>query len=74
MPNRKATKEDLNLYNIVLKQFDKAALTLSLPSGLISQIRACNAVYQVQFPVKVGHGYEQFIGWRAEHSQHKKTS
>ncbi len=72
MPNRKATKEDLNLYNIVLKQFDKAALTLSLPSGLISQIRACNAVYQVQFPVKVGHGYEQFIGWRAEHSQHKK--
>lgn len=72
MPNRKAAKEDLNLNNIVLKQFDKAALTLKLPSGLISQIRACNAVYQVQFPVKVGHHYEQFTGWRAEHSQHKK--
>jgi len=72
MPNRKTVKEDLNLNNIVMEQFDKAARTLKLPSGLISQIRACNAVYQVQFPVKVGHHYEQFIGWRAEHSQHKK--
>ena len=72
MPSQKTVKEDLNLNNIVMEQFDKAVRTLKLPSGLISQIRECNAVYQVQFPVKVGHHYEQFIGWRAEHSQHKK--
>jgi len=72
MPKAKTNKEDLNLNNIVGRQFDKAARTLKLPSGLIGQIKACNAVYQMQFPVKVGHHYEQFIGWRAEHSQHKK--
>ena len=72
MPKTKTNKEDLNLNNIVGRQFDKAARTLKLPSGLISQIKACNAVYQMQFPVKVGRDYELFIGWRAEHSQHKK--
>ena len=72
MPKAKKNNEDLNLNNIVGLQFDKAAKTLKLPPGLINQIKACNAVYQVQFPVKVGHHYEQFIGWRAEHSQHKK--
>jgi len=72
MPKKRTVKEDLNLNNIVAKQFDKAARTCNLPQGLIKQIRECNAVYQMQFPVKVGRHYELFLGWRAEHSQHKK--
>jgi glutamate dehydrogenase (NAD(P)+) len=72
MAHSTAVKEDLNLNNIVSQQFDKAAATLSLPEGLLKQIKACNSVYFVQFPVKFGNTYEIFYGWRAEHSQHSK--
>jgi len=66
--------EDLNLWNIVARMFDKATANLSIPEGLLKQIRACNAVYYVQFPVKIGDRYEMFQGWRAEHSQHRKPT
>jgi len=66
--------EDLNLWNIVCRQFDRAAATLDVPEGLLKQIKACNAVYYVQFPVRFGDHYEIFQGWRAEHSQHRKPT
>jgi glutamate dehydrogenase (NAD(P)+) len=73
MATRKGSiQEDLNLNNIVSRQFDKAAATLRIPEGLLKQIKACNAVYFVQFPVKFGREYRMFQGWRAEHSHHKK--
>jgi len=52
--------------------FDRAASTLRLPDGLLHQIKLCNNVYLVQFPVKFGNRYEIFRGWRAEHSHHQK--
>ena len=72
--HRGAGGEDLNLWNIVCRMFDKAAVNLSIPEGLLHQIKACNAVYYVQFPVKIGDQYEMFSGWRAEHSQHRKPT
>ena len=66
--------EDLNLWNIVCGQFDKAAATLDVPEGLLQQIKVCNAVYYVEFPVRFGDRYEIFQGWRAEHSQHRKPT
>jgi glutamate dehydrogenase (NAD(P)+) len=69
-----AQQEDLNLWNIVGRQFDKAAATMNLPEGLLRQIKVCNAVYYVQFPVRFGDRYELFEGWRAEHSQHRKPT
>src|SRR5207247_4132843 len=42
--------------------------------GLLEQIKACNAVYYMQFPVRIGDRYELFQGWRAEHSQHRKPT
>jgi glutamate dehydrogenase (NAD(P)+) len=71
---RTTAQEDLNLWNIVGRQFDKAAATMDLPDGLLKQIKACNAVYYVQFPVRFGDRYEIFEGWRAEHSQHCKPT
>jgi glutamate dehydrogenase (NAD(P)+) len=66
-------QEDLNLNNIVSKQFDRAARHLNIPNGLLGQIKACNNVYYFQFPVRFADNhYEIFEGWRAEHSQHKK--
>jgi glutamate dehydrogenase (NAD(P)+) len=69
---KRKPKEDLNLNNIVGTQFDRAARHIKLPSGLLQQIKACNSVYFVQFPVKIGNRYELIKGWRAEHSQHRK--
>ena len=66
--------EDLNLWNIVGRMFDKAAANLNIPEGLLKQIKACNSVYYVQFPVRIGDHYEMFQGWRAEHSQHRKPT
>ncbi len=74
-PKRSAGKlpvEDLNLNNIVSAQFDAAAQHLKLPEGLLTQIKACNNVYFMQFPVKFGDKYVMFQGWRAEHSHHRK--
>lgn len=69
---KKAAPEDLNLNNIVSTQFEKAAVLTDHPKGLLNQIRICNNVYMVQFPVKFGNRFEMFRGWRAEHSHHKK--
>jgi glutamate dehydrogenase (NAD(P)+) len=72
MANRRDAPEDLNLNHSVSRQFDKAAATMNLPEGLLKQIKACSAIYFVQFPVKFGESYEIFYGWRAEHSHHRK--
>jgi glutamate dehydrogenase (NAD(P)+) len=69
---RTETHEELNLNTIVSLQFDKAARLLDIPEGLLQQIKACNAVYRIEFPVRFGNKYEIFHAWRAEHSQHKK--
>jgi hypothetical protein len=49
-------------WNIVSRQFDKVAATMSCPEGLLQQIKACNAVYYVHFPVRIGDRYEIFEG------------
>jgi glutamate dehydrogenase (NAD(P)+) len=75
-PSRRpaAKTEDLNLEHIVQRQFDRAARHVDLPKGLLQQIRVCNNVVQVQFPVRIGNKYEIFTGWRAEHSHHRKPT
>ncbi len=65
-------KEDLNLNHIVNTQFDAAARHIKLPAGLLEQIKACNNVYYMQFPVKFGKNYQMIQAWRAEHSHHRK--
>ena len=59
-PKRPKPDEDLNLNHIVETQFEKAAGHLKLPRGLLDQIKVCNNVYYVQFPVKFGKSYEIF--------------
>jgi len=69
---KKKAAEDLNLNNIVSRQFEKAAAHVDLPAGLLQQIKACNNVYYMQFPVKIDDKYVIFEAWRAEHSHHRK--
>lgn len=74
MPQRKSAKlrEDLNLNNIVSAQFDEASAFVDEPESLLEQIKLCNNVLMVNFPVKFGSKYRYFQGWRAEHSHHRK--
>jgi len=67
-----AQGEDLNLWNIVCRMFDKAAANLKIPEGLLQQIKACNAVYRMKFPIKRDDGTVEVIeAYRVQHSQHK---
>ncbi|HUG44651.1 MAG TPA: Glu/Leu/Phe/Val dehydrogenase [Acidobacteriota bacterium] len=74
MSQRKSAKlrEDLNLNNIVSTQFDEASALVGEPETLLEQIKQCNNVLMVNFPVKFGSKYRYFQGWRAEHSHHRK--
>jgi len=51
--------------------FDKAAQHLDHPTGLINQIRVCNSVLQMQFPVRIDGDIQVVQAYRAEHSHHK---
>ena len=55
--------------------FDRAASFTSHDPSLLAQIKACNAVYYVSFPIKRDDGSIEVIhAWRAEHSQHKSPT
>ncbi len=53
---------------------DKAISVIKLDAGTAKAIKACNAVLQVQFPVKIRGKIEVFTGWRATHSTHRLPS
>ncbi len=72
MARNSRNKEDLNLKHIVDTQFEEAAALLSEPRGLLEQIKQCDSVLQVSFPVKFRNRISYFSGWRAEHSHHRK--
>jgi glutamate dehydrogenase (NAD(P)+) len=63
---------EIKFFDQVNANFDKAAAYTKLPSGLLEQMKTCNAVYHMAFPVEKDDGSIEVIhGWRAEHSQHK---
>ena len=55
----------------VQSMFDKAAAALNLSHDLRNQIRDCNSVVQLRFPVRLNGEYHVFSGWRAVHSEHR---
>ncbi len=55
----------------VERNFDKAAQHTGLPQGLLEQIKVCNAVYQIKFPVKIGDEYHVIEAYRVQHSHHR---
>ncbi len=53
---------------------DRAISVMGLDAGVANAIKSCNAVIQVQFPVKIRGKIEVFTGWRATHSTHRLPS
>ena len=63
---------DYSFFHSVEQSFDKAALFTQWESGLLEQIKACNSVYSMRFPVKMDDGRIEVIeAYRVQHSQHK---
>ena len=64
--------EGIPFFDQVSQYFDKAARFTNYPSGLLEQIKCCNSVYHVAFPLTRDDGSIEVIhAWRAEHSHHR---
>jgi glutamate dehydrogenase (NAD(P)+) len=62
---------DYSFFGAVSKSFDKAAKFTQWDSGLLEQIKQCNAVYRMNFPVKIDDKIEVIKAYRVQHSHHK---
>lgn len=65
------SKKQKSFYESVQANFDYAASFTNYPKGLLDQIRECNSVYQMRFPVKIGKQYEVIEAYRVQHSHHR---
>jgi glutamate dehydrogenase (NAD(P)+) len=63
--------QDYSFFDSVSKSFDKAAKFTKLDQGLLEQIKQCNSVYRMHFPVKIGDRIEVIKAYRVQHSHHK---
>ncbi|MEM9919600.1 MAG: Glu/Leu/Phe/Val dehydrogenase [Bacteroidota bacterium] len=69
--SKKNAHENGRFLDSVSRNFDKAAVHTGLPQGLLNQIKACNSVYQMRFPVKIGKEYQVIEAYRVQHSHHR---
>jgi len=61
-----------SFFESVEKNFDKASKFTSWEQGILDQIKACNSIYSMRFPVKMDDGHIEVIeAYRVQHSQHK---
>jgi glutamate dehydrogenase (NAD(P)+) len=66
-----STKHEYSFFGAVEKSFDKAAKFTTVDEGVLEQIKQCNAVYRMHFPVKIGEKVEVIKAYRVQHSHHK---
>ncbi|MFN8310456.1 MAG: Glu/Leu/Phe/Val dehydrogenase [Chitinophagales bacterium] len=74
MAEKKAAKvdlKDLSFSQSVSHYFDMAAPFTGAPSGLLEQIKACNSIYKMNFPVKFGNEIKVIEAYRVQHSHHR---
>lgn len=61
----------ISFFKSVENYVDKAAAYTDIPKGLVEQIKACNLVLQIRFPVRVGDDYQVIEAYRVQHSHHR---
>ena len=64
-------KESMTFREGVDLMVDRAALAMGLSPDTIKVVKACNAVLQLRFPVKLKDRTEVISGWWAIHSAHR---
>jgi len=63
---------EYSFFGAVERSFDKAAKFTKWDPGILEQIKACNSVYQMKFPVRMDDGRIEVIeAYRVQHSHHK---
>ncbi len=60
-----------SFFSEVERNFDKAAKYTRFEPGILEQIKACNSVYRMKFPVRIGEKIEVIEAYRVQHSHHK---
>lgn len=63
--------ENDTFFESVQRNFDKAAKLTRFDHGILEQIKACNSILRVRFPVKIGNDIEVIEAYRVQHSHHK---
>jgi len=67
-----SSQKPYSFFQSVERSFDKAAKFTKWEPGLLEQIKACNSIYSMRFPVKMDDGRIEVIeAYRIQHSQHK---
>ena len=66
-----SSEKPYSFFQSVEKSFDKAAVFTGWDPGILEQIKACNSVYQMRFPVKIADKVEVIEAYRVQHSHHK---
>jgi glutamate dehydrogenase (NAD(P)+) len=62
----------ISFFKSVENYVDKAAAFTDIPEGLVDQIKACNLVLQIRFPIRRLNGdYEVIEAYRVQHSHHR---
>jgi glutamate dehydrogenase (NAD(P)+) len=69
--NGKLNLKNLTFSDSVSYYFDKAAPFTDSPQGLLDQIKACNSIYKMNFPVKYGNQVKVIEAYRVQHSHHR---
>ena len=65
-------KKKYSFFHNVERSFDKAAVFTSWDNGILQQIKQCNSVYQMRFPIKKENGEIVTLeAYRVQHSHHK---
>src|SRR6187455_822335 len=62
---------EYSFFDAVFNSFDKAAGYCKFDKGILEQIKQCNSVLRMHFPVKVGDKLEVIKAYRVQHSHHK---
>ncbi|SMO81822.1 Glu/Leu/Phe/Val family dehydrogenase [Fodinibius sediminis] len=63
---------EYKFFKQVNRAFDEAAKHSRFKRGLLDQIKICNNIYHITFPLERDDGTIEVIhGWRVEHSHHK---
>lgn len=62
---------NISFFNSVENYVERAAAYTDIPKGLVAQIKACNLVLQIRFPVRVGNDYQVIEAYRVQHSHHR---
>lgn len=63
-----------DFYGSVQRYFDQAAGCTEIDPGILNQIKSCNSVYRMKFPVKIKNEVRVIEAYRVQHSHHRNPT